>query len=169
MTGRWMGRGQDTYRMAARGILVGIAAFSAVILSGLIGSVPLFYIGASGIGLGAGLFAVSTLTAAMALPERGKSGRGLALGAWGAAQATAAGLSIAVGGAVRDSVGAYALHGNLGAALTSPSFGYSAVYSLEIIVLFASLLTLGPLVRTLPYTPKRHSTAAQPGVMEFPT
>ena len=168
LAGRWMGRGQDTYRMAARGILVGIAAFSAVILSGLIGSVPLFYVGAAGIGLGAGLFAVSTLSAAMALPERGKSGRGLALGAWGAAQATAAGLSIAVGGAVRDTVGAYALHGNLGAAFTTPSFGYSVVYSLEIVVLFASLLTLGPLVRTRPYNPQ-NSTAAQPGIMEFPT
>ena len=169
LAGRWMGKGQDTFRMAARGILVGIAAFSAVILSGLIGSVWLFYVGACAIGLGAGLFAVSTLTAAMALPERGKSGRGLALGAWGAAQATAAGLSIAVGGAFRDAVGAFAMQGHLGAAFASPSFGYSSVYFLEIIVLFASLIALGPLVRTLPYNPNQNSDAAQPGIMEFPT
>ena len=169
LAGRWMGMGQDTYRMAARGILVGIAAFSAVILSGLIGSVALFYVGAAGIGLGAGLFAVSTLTAAMALPERGKSGRGLALGAWGAAQATAAGMSIAVGGAVRDTLGGYAMLGDFGTAFANPAFGYSAVYSLEIIVLFVSLVTLGPLVRTLPYNQKPNSTAAQPGIMEFPT
>ena len=38
-------------------------------------------------------------------------GRGLALGAWGAAQATAAGLSIALGGAIRDGVNALALGG----------------------------------------------------------
>jgi MFS transporter, BCD family, chlorophyll transporter len=169
LAGRWMGLGQDAYRMAARGILVGIAAFSAVILSGLLGSVWLFYAGAGAIGLGAGLFAVSTLTSAMALPERGKSGRGLALGAWGAAQATAAGLSIAVGGAVRDAAGAFAMHGHMGSAFISPSFGYSAVYMLEIIVLFASLITLGPLVRTLPYSPKLNSNDAQPGIMEFPT
>jgi MFS transporter, BCD family, chlorophyll transporter len=169
LAGRWMGLGQDAYRMAARGILVGIAAFSAVILSGLLGSVWLFYAGAGAIGLGAGLFAVSTLTSAMALPERGKSGRGLALGAWGAAQATAAGLSIAVGGAVRDAAGAFAMQGHLGAAFISPSFGYSAVYMLEIIVLFASLITLGPLVRTLPFSPKLNSIDAQPGIMEFPT
>ena len=169
LAGRWMSKGQDTFRMAARGILVGIAAFSAVILSGLIGSVWLFYVGACAIGLGAGLFAVSTLTAAMALPERGKSGRGLALGAWGAAQATAAGLSIAVGGAFRDAVGAFAMQGHLGAAFASPSFGYSSVYFLEIIVLFASLIALGPLVRTLPYNPNQNSDAAQPGIMEFPT
>ena len=169
LAGRWMGKGQDCFRMAARGILVGIAAFSAVILSGLLGSVPLFYIGAYAIGLGAGLFAVSTLTAAMSLPEQGKSGRGLALGAWGAAQATAAGLSIAIGGTVRDTIGGYAMHGNLGTTFASPSFGYTAVYGLEVIVLFASLITLGPLVRTLPYNPNSSSRAAQPGIMEFPT
>lgn len=169
LAGRWLGAGQDPYRMAARGILVGIAAFSAVILAGLIGSVVLFYIGAGAIGLGVGLFAVSTLTAAMALPETGKSGRGLALGAWGAAQATAAGLSIAIGGTLRDTMGAYALAGQFGDALVTPSFGYSFVYNVEIIVLFVSLITLGPLVRALPYNPKSNSSAAKPGIMEFPT
>ncbi len=169
LAGRWMGTGHDTFRMAARGILVGIAAFSAVILAGLTGSVVLFYIGAGGIGLGAGLFAVSTLSAAMALPETGRAGRGLALGAWGAAQATAAGLSIAIGGALRDTMGSYAMAGTFGDALASPSFGYSFVYNIEILVLFVSLITLGPLVRTLPYTPKTNSNAAQPGIMEFPT
>ena len=169
LAGRWMSMGQDAFRMTARGILVGIAAFSAVILSGLLGSISLFYAGAFGIGLGAGLFAVSTLTAAMALPERGKSGRGLALGAWGAAQATAAGLSIAVGGAVRDTIGGYAMQGHLGAAFASPSFGYSSVYFLEIIVLFSSLIALAPLVRPRPFNPKLTSNDAQPGIMEFPT
>jgi BCD family chlorophyll transporter-like MFS transporter len=54
------------------------------------------------IGFGGGLFSVATLTAAMTMPAAGKAGRGLALGAWGAAQATAAGLSIAIGGGIRD-------------------------------------------------------------------
>jgi MFS transporter, BCD family, chlorophyll transporter len=169
LAGRWMGMGHDSFRMAARGILVGIAAFSAVILSGLLDSITIFYAGAFAIGLGAGLFAVSTLTSAMALPERGKSGRGLALGAWGAAQATAAGLSIAVGGAVRDTIGAYAMQGHLGAALATPSFGYSAVYVTEIAVLFASLITLAPLVRTVAYNPNSKSHDPRPGIMEFPT
>ena len=169
LAGRWMGSGHDTFRMAARGILVGIAAFSAVILAGLTGSITLFYMGAAAIGLGAGLFAVSTLSAAMALPETGRAGRGLALGAWGAAQATAAGLSIAIGGALRDTVGSYAMAGGFGTALATPSFGYSFVYNVEILVLFISLITLGPLVRTLPYNPKTISSAAQPGIVEFPT
>ena len=169
LAGRWMSRGFDVFRMAARGILVGVLAFTTVILAGLMSSPVLFYIGATCIGLGAGLFAVSTLTAAMALPERGTSGRGLALGAWGAAQATAAGLSIAVGGALRDTVGGYAMAGHLGTTLATPSFGYSFVYHTEIIVLFVSLILIGPLVRTNPYTPQSDSSTARPGIMEFPT
>ena len=52
-------------------------------------SVLLFRIGTALIGFGGGLFAAGTLTAAMALARDGESG--LALGAWGAVQATAAG------------------------------------------------------------------------------
>ena len=169
LAGRWMSRGYDVFRMAARGILVGVLAFTTVILAGLTGSTALFYAGAVCIGFGAGLFAVATLTAAMALPERGRSGRGLALGAWGAAQATAAGLSIAVGGALRDWVGGYAMSGHLGSALATPAFGYSFVYHTEIIVLFVSLVVLGPLVRANPYTLQPDSDAARPGIAEFPT
>ena len=40
----------------------------------------------------------------MTMPTGSKAGRGLALGAWGAAQATAAGLSIFIGGTLRDVV-----------------------------------------------------------------
>ena len=169
LAGRWMGQGYDVFRMAARGILVGVLAFTTVILAGLMASTALFYAGAVCIGLGAGLFAVSTLTAAMALPERGLSGRGLALGAWGAAQATAAGLSIAVGGTLRDTVGSYALSGHLGQAFATPAFSYSFVYHTEIIVLFTSLIVLGPLVRAKPYTPQSDSSSARPGIAEFPT
>ncbi len=90
--------------MGARGPLIGIAALSAVVFSAPMGSPLLFYMGAVGIGLGGGLFSVATLTAAMNLPERGLAGRGLVLGAWGAAQATAAGLAVAFGGFLRDGV-----------------------------------------------------------------
>ena len=54
------------------------------------------------IGLGGGLFAVGTLTHAMGLDDSGLNG--LAIGAWGAVQATAAGVAIAMGGALRDVV-----------------------------------------------------------------
>ena len=75
--------------MCVRGILTGIMAFSAVIFADPMNSPTLFYIGAFAIGLGGGLFAVATLTAAMTLPTGNRAGQGLALGAWGAAQATA--------------------------------------------------------------------------------
>ena len=73
---------------------------------------------------------------------------GLALGAWGAVQATAAGVAIAAGGAIRDGVSGLATQGLLGAALVSPVTGYSFVYHLEIYLLFATLVAIGPLVRS---------------------
>ncbi|MES2145627.1 MAG: PucC family protein [Pseudomonadota bacterium] len=169
LAGRWMGRGQDAFRMAARGILTGIAAFSAVLLAGMSGSVALFFAGACGIGLGTGLFAVSTLTAAMALPGRGASGSGLALGAWGAAQATAAGAAIFAGGGLRDLFGSLVAQGSLGPALTDPSVAYALVYQIEIGLLFASLVALGPLVRLNVIIPNQKSSGAPLGIPEFPT
>ncbi|MEM6728758.1 MAG: MFS transporter, partial [Pseudomonadota bacterium] len=91
LAARRLTSGQSPYRMAGWALVAGLAAFSAVIFAAPLGSSPLFFVGAGLIGFGSGLFAVATLTAAMTLPETGLAGRGLALGAWGAAQATAAG------------------------------------------------------------------------------
>lgn len=168
LAGRWMSGGQDMYRMSARGLLIGLVAFLMVIFAAPLQSTILFYTGAWCIGLGMGLFAVSTLTAAMALPEQGVAGRGLVLGAWGAAQATAAGLSIAVGGGLRDSVGAYAVQGGFGPVFAAPAFGYASVYLIEIIVLFATLIALAPLVRVSLFTPQSESNAASMGLVDFP-
>jgi MFS transporter, BCD family, chlorophyll transporter len=90
---------------------------------------------------------------------------GLALGAWGAVQASAAGLAIAAGGALRDIVSHLAASGALGPALTGPATGYGAVYHVEIAVLFAALIVIGPLVRR----PGEHSIS-QPAfsLAEFP-
>jgi MFS transporter, BCD family, chlorophyll transporter len=117
LAAKWLARRIDPYRMAARGILIGVAAFSAVIFADPLQLHALFFAGAFLIGLGGGLFSVSTLTAAMTMPTDGLAGRGLALGAWGAAQATAAGLAIALGGGIRDAVNHLALSGSLGEAL----------------------------------------------------
>lgn len=167
LAARWMGRGQDAFRLAGRGLMVGIGAFAAVVLAGPMGSALLFFAGAGAVGLGAGLFFVSTLTAAMAIPAESKDGRlggGLVLGAWGAAQATAAGLSIAFGGSLRDAVA----HLAAGSALDTPAFGYTFVYHTEIGLLFATLIVLGPLVRTRLLT--QQSTQTQKiGLADFPT
>ncbi len=168
LAGRWMSNGHDMFRMSARGLLVGVVAFLMVIFAAPLHSEVMFYVGAWSIGLGAGLFAVATLAAAMALPEHGVAGRGLVLGAWGAAQATAAGLSIALGGGLRDSVGAYALQGGFGPVFAAPAFGYSVVYMIEIVVLFATLIALAPLVRVSLFTAQSKSDAARLGLVDFP-
>ncbi|NNF72893.1 MAG: PucC family protein [Rhodobacteraceae bacterium] len=167
---RWLADGLSPYRMASRGILIGITAFSCVVFAAPMGSPMLFFVGATGIGLGGGLFSVATLTAAMTMPAGGLAGRGLALGAWGAAQATAAGLSIALGGLIRDGVNALALSGALGDALNQPATGYSMVYHLEIALLFGTLVVLGPLVRTS-FLHTTHNTldSGKIGLADFPT
>lgn len=166
LAARWLKSAINPHRMAARGLLMGLIAFSAVIFAAPMNSAVLFFAGAFGIGLGGGLFAVSTLTSAMALDTEGAAGKGLALGAWGAAQATAAGVSIFLGGALRDVINAAALNGNLGEALQSATTGYSVVYHIEIGLLFATLIALGPLVRARPLT----ESASRPiGLADFPT
>jgi BCD family chlorophyll transporter-like MFS transporter len=84
----------------------------------------------------------------MNLPLSGKSGRGLALGAWGAAQATGAGLAIAIGGATRDIVNAFALNDSLGASLNNEATGYLFVYHIELALLVVTLVILSPLIKS---------------------
>ncbi|WP_299374122.1 PucC family protein [uncultured Tateyamaria sp.] len=166
--GRRLAAGSNAYRLAGAGILAGVWAFSLVIFSAPMQTSALFYAGATLIGFGGGLFAVSTLTAAMTMPAQGVAGRGLALGAWGAAQATAAGVAIAMGGTLRDWIGALATSGAWGEALNSAATGYSFVYHAEIGLLFVTLVILGPLVRTS--GPLTQAERPQPmGLADFPT
>jgi BCD family chlorophyll transporter-like MFS transporter len=72
---------------------------------------------------------------------------GLALGAWGAVQATAAGVGIALGGAIRDLSAAASDLGLFGPVLQGPAVGYGVVYTIELVLLFATLACIGPLVR----------------------
>ncbi|MEL6169379.1 MAG: PucC family protein [Pseudomonadota bacterium] len=170
LAARWLARGLSPYRMASRGILWGITAFSLVIFSAPMQAPSLFFAGATLIGFGGGLFAVAGLTAAMILPTGTRAGRGLALGAWGAAQATAAGLAIFTGGAIRDGVGSLAANGLLGDTLSVPATGYSVVYHLEIGLLFATLIALGPLVRLAFFKPQPHPTeGGKIGLADLPT
>ncbi|MEL6298665.1 MAG: BCD family MFS transporter [Pseudomonadota bacterium] len=141
----FLARGAEPHRLAAWGVLTGVPAFSAIIFAAPLQSAAVFCFGTTLIGLGGGLFAVGTMTAAMALAQRGQSG--LALGAWGAVQATAAGGAIALGSAVRDVVARLTSDGQLGPALATPEIGYSVVYHLEIGLLFATLAVIGPLAK----------------------
>jgi MFS transporter, BCD family, chlorophyll transporter len=141
---RMLERGSDPIRVAAMGALVGVAAFASVIFASPLESVMLFRSGTLLIGFGNGLFAVGTLTAVMDI--RDAAHRGLALGSWGAVQATSAGVTLAAGGLIRDAVASVASTGALGPAMQAASVPYSVVYHLEIGLLFATLVALGPLV-----------------------
>lgn len=145
LAARALNHGSDPLRLAALGALVGVFAFAAVVFAAPLDSAPIFRVGTVLIGFGGGLFAVGTLSAAMAMESQGRYG--LALGAWGAVQASAAGGGIALGGAIRDLVSNLAASGALGPALSGPAVGYSVVYHLEVALLFATLIAIGPLVK----------------------
>ena len=168
---RRLGDGADPHRLAGFGGVAGIAAFLFVLFAGPLHGVALLGIGALLIGYGGGLFSVGTLTAAMAISDDeaqapdGLAGRtGLALGAWGAVQATCAGLAIALGAFARDLVSDAAVAGDLGPVLAGPVTGYAFVYSVEIVLLLGMLVALGPLVRG------SDAARAEPrfGLSEFP-
>ncbi|MEQ1614063.1 MAG: MFS transporter [Hyphomicrobiaceae bacterium] len=147
LAARLLGRGADAYRVAAVGTLGGLVAFVLVIIAAPLHSVLLFGGGTALIGFGAGMFAHGTLTASMNLTQGDESG--MSLGAWGAVQASAAGLAIAAGGLISDFMTGLGSRGVLGAAMTGPASGYITVYVIEIGLLFMTLAALGPLVRTV--------------------
>jgi len=143
LASRVLGRGADPFRMASYGALVGIPAYLALIASAPFEAPVLFGVGTAAIGFGAGLFGHGTLTATMNLAP--KSQTGLALGAWGAVQASAAGLAVATGGIVYEAVAWFAAARGL-----DPATGYNVVYAIEIALLFAALLAMLPLLRRAP-------------------
>ena len=119
-------------------MLVGVVALAALIAAAVLDSAWVFRTGAGLIGFGGGLFSVGTLIAAMGMAEREHSG--LALGAWGAVQATTAGAAIAISGALKDMVaGLAAQYDSFGLGIGASSLGYGFVYSLEIVLLLVAL------------------------------
>ena len=142
---RQLSRGGEPHRLAGLGAVAGIAAFVLIILAEPAGMMGVFLFGAFLIGFGGGLFSVGTLTAMMAVARRHESG--IALGAWGAVTATATGVAVSLGGALRDIINRLGTEGNLGPAFAGPAGGYTTVYVLEIFLLFATLAVVGPLAR----------------------
>jgi BCD family chlorophyll transporter-like MFS transporter len=166
---RLLARQADPIRVSGLGLVIGLPAFALVIMSAPLESGLLFRGGAMLIGFGGGLFAVGTLSAAMGMETPGRIG--LALGAWGAVQATAAGLAVALGGALRDGVSHLAVQGQLGVALANPVTGYSTVYHVELLLLFVALIAIGPLVRSAHRQPLAQASRANGerfGLAELP-
>lgn len=142
---RMMERGSDAVRVAALGCFLGVISFCAVIFASPLQSSLMFASGSFLMGMGEGLFAVGTLSAAMGL--RDATQHGIALGAWGAVFASAEGLSMFSAGVIRDWVVQAIADGRIVGAMADPSVPYSVVYHVETLLLFATLVALGPLVR----------------------
>ena len=114
---------------------------------------------------GGGLAVVGTLTAAMSVTRDGQSG--LALGTWGAVQTTAPGLVIALCATLCVLFPGLPVEGALGPALIGPSVGYAFVHSLEVVLLFATMIAVGLLMQRTGTTQTR-SPSTRLGLAELP-
>ncbi|MCX7286506.1 MAG: PucC family protein [Rhodobacterales bacterium] len=139
LASRWLGRGIRPLSVAAGGAVAGMPAFALIIVSAHLGLPSLFVAATLLAGFGAGLFGHGTLTATLRAAPRAQVG--LALGAWGAVQTTAAGVAIAVGGVIRDTLAALP---HQGATAATP---YIPVFALEIALLALALILVVPLHR----------------------
>jgi BCD family chlorophyll transporter-like MFS transporter len=119
------------------GAMVGIPGFAAVIASSMGFGAPLFLAGTLATGLGAGLFGHATLTATLRAAPKDRIG--LALGSWGAVQATAAGIGVALAGVVRDVIVGLNADGTL-----APATPYNTVFGIEIVFLIIAVLIAVP-------------------------
>jgi MFS transporter, BCD family, chlorophyll transporter len=139
LASRWLARSAQPMDVAGLGAAVGVPAFGIVILSAFASSTPMLLVGTLMAGFGAGLFGHGTLTATMRAAPRDQIG--LALGAWGAVQTTAAGIAIAVGGVIRDAIAfSHAAGGTVADA-------YIPVFALEAGLLMLALIAAIPLLR----------------------
>ncbi len=154
--------GADPIRLCAAGALAGVMGFVLIILSSPMLSPPLLMVGALCIGFGNGLFSVGTLLRVMSLPHQGE--HGLALGVWGAVQATSAGVAMAAAGAMRDWVSAATENSQVRLSDPVPGLGYVSTYAIAVVGLFVLLVVLGPLAAK-----RRDEVVPMPfGIAEFP-
>jgi len=120
----------DKRALARTGAWGAAAGFTILFLSGLAGSVPVFYAGVVVLGLATGLATVSNLSLMLDMTT---SRVGMFIGAWGMAEALARLLGNVVSGALRDLV-------TLGAH--NPLVGYLSVFVIEAVLLLVSLYLL---------------------------
>ena len=155
LAARFLVHGADPYRVAAYGTLVGLVAFAAVIFAAPMESPLMFRLGVLMIGFGAGFFLVGTLVRRYG--ARTQRGDRLGAGRLGRRPGHQRRHSNRPGRR-----GARWRHQSRAAWLTRPrvltgaSSGYTAVYQIEIVLLFATLIAIGPLVRSgNPSIPRR--------------
>ncbi len=138
LASRWLGQGGRPVEVAILGAVIGAAAFGFLVEAAMMLSVPVLIGAAFAAGFGAGLFGHGTLTATMRRAPRDQIG--LSLGAWGAVQTTAAGIAIAVGGVMRDTI-------LLRPAPAAPiADAYIPVFALEVVLLICAIFVAKPLL-----------------------
>ncbi len=132
-------QGVDPMRFASLGALIGLPAFAAVIFAAFVQNTPVFVVGTFLAGFGAALFSHGTLVAIMRSAPREQVG--LALGSWGAVQATCMGVAVMLGGMARD-VLMYR-----GGPEMPPELAYVPVFAFEMLLLALAILAALPLLR----------------------
>lgn len=132
--------GSDPFRMASLGTVIGLPAYGLIILAAGSDTPELFTLGVLLAGIGTGLFGHGTLTATMQLAPRAQVG--IAMGAWGAVQATSQGVGATVGGVIRD----LARGVDLGFAMPAAANGYVMIFALELALMVATLAAMWPLM-----------------------
>ncbi|MEO1469378.1 MAG: MFS transporter, partial [Pseudomonadota bacterium] len=149
LASRVLARGGEPMAVARAGAIAGMPGFAAIMLAAPAGTPAMVALGTMAIGFGAGLFGHGTLTATMRAADTEKAG--LALGAWGAVQATAAGVAIAAAGVIRDVILALAPAGEVAMGAHGPAgpgvaAAYMPVFALEVLCLAAAAAVAAPLV-----------------------
>jgi BCD family chlorophyll transporter-like MFS transporter len=139
LASRVLMQGADPTRFASLGALVGVPAFAAVIVAAFVQITPVFVAGTFLAGFGAAVFSHGTLVAAMRAAPREQVG--LALGSWGAVQATAMGIAVMLGGVARDVLMA------AGGPEMPPQFAYVPVFAFEMLLLVLALVVAAPVLR----------------------
>ncbi len=167
LAARVLGRGGDPYRMTLAGAAVGLPAFALVIAAAPLDATSLFLVGNFGVGFGAAVFGHGTLTLTMNQAPAGQAG--LALGAWGAVQATAGGAGMALSGPIRDVVNAFAGGGGTFLGLPGAASGYVTVYAIEVALLLVTIAAILPLIersRTTRGSARGDTQAEEPVALE---
>lgn len=141
--------------LAMIGAAIGVPGFLAIIFASMGGGTSSFLIGTFIVGFGTGLFGHATLTATMRSAPKERIG--LALGAWGAAQATAAGIGVALAGIVRDLIVGF--QGSAGNSVQTP---YNVVFGIEVLSLLVAILVIWPAVRQTNRTVKTNNSNTKP-------
>ena len=147
---------RNAYIIARNGALIGIPAFIFVISAATMDMTLLFLLGNFLIGFGGALFGHGTLTATMnRAPE---DHVGLALGAWGAVQATAVGVGMICSAVIRDIINSLVMY-QLGTETPEAiAYGYYTVYAIEMTLLVVTIFITLPLIRRVSDTDYTRST-----------